>query len=183
MYHSHPMPPVSVENAFGGSSGHTFDLMALDSNAQVDRRGVPLPHFTLALARSRDVNLFAQGLSSVGVEVSNLYVFPAVLLVCSCHTGSIPVSSSFYHCASRMCSNVILVAYSFRDVFRVNLFVCLGSEKDPNSLGLSPFKLMACRVSRFFDSTFLVCLFSPCRKCQNYIVLRCQYLHDKGFPS
>ena len=111
MYHSHPIPPDSVENAFGGSSGHTFDLMALDSNAQVDRRGVPLPHFTLALARSRDVNLFAQGLSSVGVEVSNLYVFPPFCLFAPVIRVLFQFRFSFYHCASRMCSNVILVNY------------------------------------------------------------------------
>ena len=29
-----------VQCAFGGSSGHTFDLMALDSNAQQDRNGL-----------------------------------------------------------------------------------------------------------------------------------------------
>ena len=31
---------------FGGASGHTLDLMALDSNARVGRNGETLPHFT-----------------------------------------------------------------------------------------------------------------------------------------
>ena len=35
-----------VEAEFGGLSGHNLDLMALDSNAQCDRQGSLLPHFT-----------------------------------------------------------------------------------------------------------------------------------------
>ena len=35
-----------VEQTFGGTSGHSFDLMALDSNAAIGRSGSLLPHFT-----------------------------------------------------------------------------------------------------------------------------------------
>lgn len=36
-----------VEQTFGGTSGHSFELMALDSNAEIGRSGSLLPHFTL----------------------------------------------------------------------------------------------------------------------------------------
>lgn len=35
-----------VEQTFGGTSGHSFDLMALDSNAVIGQSGSLLPHFT-----------------------------------------------------------------------------------------------------------------------------------------
>ena len=35
-----------IQEAFGGETGHTLDFMALDSNAQPDFEGSPLPHFT-----------------------------------------------------------------------------------------------------------------------------------------
>ena len=35
-----------VQREFGGSTGHTFDLMSLDSNVQKDLSGNSLPHFT-----------------------------------------------------------------------------------------------------------------------------------------
>jgi len=38
---------AAVDQAFGGSTGHTFDLMALDSNAPMGKDGRPLPHFPL----------------------------------------------------------------------------------------------------------------------------------------
>ena len=36
----------TVKRVFGGPRGHTCDLMALDSNAQRDDNGIPLPHIT-----------------------------------------------------------------------------------------------------------------------------------------
>ncbi len=35
-----------IQQLYGGLSGHTIDLMALDSNAMVDRLHEKLPHFT-----------------------------------------------------------------------------------------------------------------------------------------
>ena len=35
-----------VEQSFGGTCGHSFDLMALDSSAVIGSDGSPLPHFT-----------------------------------------------------------------------------------------------------------------------------------------
>lgn len=37
---------AAVVQAFGGSTGHTFDLMALDSNAPMGKDGRPLPRFS-----------------------------------------------------------------------------------------------------------------------------------------
>ena len=57
---------------------HTFDLMALDSNAQKDRSGTPLPHFTpWPTVNSSGINVFSQCISSD----HNVYVFPPLALV------------------------------------------------------------------------------------------------------
>ena len=49
-----------VEDEFGEASGHTFDLMALNSNALVGRNGKTLPHFTpFSSPGSSGVNLFS----------------------------------------------------------------------------------------------------------------------------
>lgn len=49
-----------VQQEFGGSTGYTFDLMALDSNVMKDRFGNSLPHFTPSPSPgSSDVELFA----------------------------------------------------------------------------------------------------------------------------
>ena len=53
---------VSVDHAFGGVTGHSFDLMALDSNAVMGKDGKPLPHFTPC---SAGVNLFCQDLTRI----------------------------------------------------------------------------------------------------------------------
>ena len=67
-----------VQCAFGGSSGHTFDLMALDSNAQQDRNGLALPHFTpCGSPHSKGINLLAEGEH----DLSNMYVFPPFCLI------------------------------------------------------------------------------------------------------
>ena len=70
-----PEPWKELENLFGP---HTFDLMALDSNAQIGCSGSPLPHFTpFPTPGSRGVNVFAQDLASQ----ENAYVFPLFMLV------------------------------------------------------------------------------------------------------
>ena len=64
-----PEPWKELENLFGP---HTFDLMALDTNAQIGCSGSPLPHFTpFPTPGSRGVNVFAQDLTSQ----ENAYVF------------------------------------------------------------------------------------------------------------
>lgn len=66
-----------VECAFGGPSGHTFDFMALDSNAQQERNGFTLPHFTsCASPQSKGINLFAQDLTETEQDHSNMYAHP-----------------------------------------------------------------------------------------------------------
>lgn len=65
-----------VEQAFGGITGHTFDLMALDSKEVIGRDGVQLPQFSPCLSPcSQGVNLFCQDLGKMD-NMSNPYVFP-----------------------------------------------------------------------------------------------------------
>ena len=68
----------SLQNSYGP---HSFDLMALDSNAPSDRHGKPLPHFSpYPLPNSAGVNIFSQNLSSE----ENYYCFPPI-----CMCGSV----------------------------------------------------------------------------------------------
>lgn len=70
-----PEPWKELENLFGL---HTFDLVALDSNAQIGCSGSPLPHFTpFQTPGSSGANVFAQGVASQ----ENAYVFPPFILV------------------------------------------------------------------------------------------------------
>ena len=70
-----PEPWKELENLFGP---HTFDLMALDSNAQIACSGSPFLHFTpFPTPGSRGLNVFAQDLASQ----ENAYVFPPFMLV------------------------------------------------------------------------------------------------------
>ena len=69
---------------FGGSLGHSVDLMALDSNAQSDGGGVILPHFTpYPTPLSSGVDFFGQDFSqSVSKPLfRNPYIFPPILLI------------------------------------------------------------------------------------------------------
>ena len=72
---------------FGGRLGHTFDLMALDSNSMKDRSGNHLPHFTpFPTPKTSGVNVFAQTLH----QAENYHVFPPFNLTLppshqSCH--------------------------------------------------------------------------------------------------
>ena len=78
----HPDVWEQVQTHFGGSAGHTCDLMALDSNTLFDLLGSPLPHFTPSLSPgSSGVNLFAQNLSLSKTFLERPYVFPPVSLV------------------------------------------------------------------------------------------------------
>ena len=71
-----------VQAEFGGSSGHNFDLMALDSNVQHDLKGDALPHFTpFQTPCSAGVNLFNQDLSMCDGITVNAYVFPPFSLI------------------------------------------------------------------------------------------------------
>ena len=68
---------------FGGSSGHSVDLMALDSNAQAGKDGRPLPHFTpYPTPGSSGIDIFAQDLRSTSsTGLANPYVFPPIILI------------------------------------------------------------------------------------------------------
>ncbi|KXJ07272.1 hypothetical protein AC249_AIPGENE19266 [Exaiptasia diaphana] len=58
-----------IEDEYGDTGGHTFDLISLASNAMKDREGNMLPHFTPhTTPESLGVNLLAQDLSSYGEE-------------------------------------------------------------------------------------------------------------------
>ena len=70
-----PEPWKELENLFGSQ---TFDLMVLDSNAQIGCSGSPLPHFTpFPTPGSRGVNVLARDVASQ----ENAYVFPPFILV------------------------------------------------------------------------------------------------------
>ena len=72
-----------VQRNFGGPSGHPCDLMALDSNAQCDLHGYPLPHFAPVLTpNAMGVNVFAQSITAAGSSIfSRSYVFPPFALI------------------------------------------------------------------------------------------------------
>ena len=65
-----------IQRDFGGSTGHTFDLMSLDPNVPKDRFGNSLPHFTLVPSPgSAGVNFFAQDLTTFGPFMQCPYVY------------------------------------------------------------------------------------------------------------
>jgi hypothetical protein len=71
-----------VQQRFGGVTGHTCALMALDSNVMWDLQGHLLPHFTPWLSpNSAAVNVFAQDLSRQDPILSHPYVFPPLVMV------------------------------------------------------------------------------------------------------
>jgi len=71
-----------IQKRFGGASGHSCDLMALDSNAMKDLDGTSLPHFTpYASPFSEGVNFFAQDLASGAPLLGKPYVFPPLIMV------------------------------------------------------------------------------------------------------
>ena len=100
----HPTLWDVVQSEFGGSEGHTVDLMALDSNAMTDLSGVPLSHFTPCPSpASSGVNLFAQDLSSGAPFMKHPYIFSPIVLV-----GSV---LRFLQSHQRSCTLVTLDVY------------------------------------------------------------------------
>ena len=66
----------------GGTNCHDLDLMSLDSNAQRDKQGNPLRHFTpYPTPKSSGVNVFNQDLSVCDGNRVNAYVFLPFALV------------------------------------------------------------------------------------------------------
>lgn len=104
-------PWKELENLFGP---HTFDLTALDTNAQIGCSGSPLPHFTpFPTPGSRGVNVFAQDLTSQ----ENAYVFPPFILGWSSSPFSRQGLVLVHHCGSKTVSSTILVAsYSSKGI-------------------------------------------------------------------
>jgi uncharacterized protein YukE len=74
----------SVQQQFGGETGHSVDLMALPSNAQKNHNGELLPFFAPHPSPGcRGVNIFAQspGLGVAEPLFQNAYVFPPICLI------------------------------------------------------------------------------------------------------
>ena len=71
-----------MQRYFGGTNYHDLDLMSLDSNAQRDKQGNPLRHFTpYPTPKSSGVNVFNQDLSVCDGNRVNAYVFLPFSLV------------------------------------------------------------------------------------------------------
>lgn len=146
-----------VEESFGGHFGHSFDLMALDSNAQWDRWGRRLPHFTpFPSPESMGINLFAQDLSSRILPLDNPYVFPPF--------GMIGATLQFLYASERAFSIVVPEALPHPYWWpglgaRSSARICLGVQGDldvvlcPSKKGYTPFpcpySLWVFRVDRF----------------------------------
>ena len=93
-----------VQREFGGSHGHTFDLMALDSNAMRDTTGHILPHFTPWFSpHSAGVNFFSQDLSLYASLMQRPYVFPPISL-----TGPV---LSFLAGSAQACTVIVFDIY------------------------------------------------------------------------
>ena len=145
-----------VEQTFGGTSGHSFDLMALDSNAVIGWSGSLLPHFTpFPSPDSQGVNLFSQNLLETE-DMSNPYVFPPFGLV----GPVLKFLYSFQIPFTMVVPELCLYPYWWPELIaRSSARICLGSQSTmgvilaPSKVGYSPakcmFPLWACRVSRF----------------------------------
>ena len=72
-----------IQEKFGGTQGHSVDLMALPSNCQTDLKGQALPFFSpFPTPRCSGVNLFAQSpQTSTAYLFDNPYVFPPICLI------------------------------------------------------------------------------------------------------
>ena len=72
-----------LQQTYGGPNGHTIDLMALDSNTQLDKEFHPLPHYTPRHTPSSiGVNFFAQNPAQRRCgKAENGYIFPPTNLV------------------------------------------------------------------------------------------------------
>ena len=74
-------PGKELKRFSGAPWGHSFDLMALDSNVMLARNGTSLPHFSPhPIPQSAGVNLFSQNLLEFE-DMSNPYVFPLLDLL------------------------------------------------------------------------------------------------------
>lgn len=63
-----------LQSTYGGPKGHTIDLMALDSNSQLDKESHPLPHYTPRYTPSSiGVNFFAQNPARVVMVKSKIH--------------------------------------------------------------------------------------------------------------
>lgn len=73
----------TIQSQFGGSRGHSVDLMALPSNVMVDRHHSPLPFISpFPTPGCLGVNIFAQCPSQYPEGIfSNPYVFPPIVLI------------------------------------------------------------------------------------------------------
>ena len=71
-----------VQREFGCGEGHSYDLIALYSNAMRDAHGNPLLHFTpIPSPGSSGTNLFTQDLVTHGVLMTRPYAFSSCTVV------------------------------------------------------------------------------------------------------
>lgn len=72
-----------IQEQFGGTEGHSVDLMALPSNSQTDLKGQVLPFFSpFPTPRCSCVNIFTQTPQTSTVHLfANSYVFPPICLI------------------------------------------------------------------------------------------------------
>ena len=147
---------VAVDHAFGGVTGHSFDLMALDSNAVMRKDEKPLPHFTPHPSPcSAGVNLFCQDLTRI-TEMPNPYVFSPFGLIGPVLKFLLPFRIPF----TIVVPEFIPPPYWWPELMSRSIHThCLGKRGDKHVL-LSPSKfgympvacpaiMWACRVGRF----------------------------------
>ncbi|KAJ7389500.1 hypothetical protein OS493_031152 [Desmophyllum pertusum] len=73
----------ALQTKFGGSRGHSIDLLSLNSNVQQDLNGAPLPFFSpTPSSYAAGVNVFAQHISFAdNSPFENCYAFPPFVLI------------------------------------------------------------------------------------------------------
>ena len=143
-----------MEQSFGGTCGHSFDLMALDSNAVIGLDGSPLPHFTpFSSPRSRGVNLFSHDLRAMS-NISNPYVFPPFGLVGPVLRFLYGFQIPFTVIVPEICPHLfwwpeLMARSSFKVCLgtKGSLGVLLAPSKSGYKPAPCPFNLWACRVS------------------------------------
>jgi len=146
-----------VDQYFGGDLGHTFDLMALDSNAQHDKNGHSLPHFTpFPSPESSGINLFCQDISMPGFPMDNPYVFPPFGLIGPVLHFLYGFERAFTIVVPEVCPHLYwwpgLMARCSATVrlgVRGDLDVILGPSKRGYKPASCPYDLWVCRVTRF----------------------------------
>ena len=124
-----------IQRFFGGRLGHTFDLMALDSNSMKDRSGNHLPHFTpFPTPKTSGVNVFAQTLH----QAENYHVFPPFNLTLP--VINLVISNSLNCSLVLRCENSVpvwlpAVQEKMSDAFLIGLKGCKGCLKFPSKHG------------------------------------------------